>query len=98
MNLICAQTGDDAIIKFGAVFDNTLGDAMRVTVVATGLSLTHERDARATPAQAARPVLAPVLPTQAPLPPLRAGLREGSQFLTQRANGVAAGPMPPAQR
>jgi cell division protein FtsZ len=38
MNVICAQTSDDTIIKFGAVFDDTLGDAMRVTVVATGLS------------------------------------------------------------
>ena len=42
MNVICAQTGDDAIIKFGAVFDDTLGDAMRVTVVATGLSRPFE--------------------------------------------------------
>ena len=38
MDTICAQTSDDAIIKFGAVFDETLGDAMRVTVVATGLN------------------------------------------------------------
>jgi cell division protein FtsZ len=38
MNTICAQTSDDAIIKFGAVYDDTLGDAMRVTVVATGLN------------------------------------------------------------
>jgi len=38
MNAICAQTSEDAIIKFGAVFDDTLGDAMRVTVVATGLN------------------------------------------------------------
>jgi len=38
MNTICAQTNDDAIIKFGAVYDDTLGDAMRVTVVATGLN------------------------------------------------------------
>jgi cell division protein FtsZ len=38
MNAICAQTSEDAIIKFGAVFDETLGDAMRVTVVATGLN------------------------------------------------------------
>ena len=42
MNVICAKTGDDTIIKFGAVFDNTLGDAMRVTVVATGLSRPGE--------------------------------------------------------
>ena len=38
MNTICAQTNEDAIIKFGAVFDESLGDAMRVTVVATGLN------------------------------------------------------------
>ncbi|MFC0133162.1 cell division protein FtsZ [Massilia eurypsychrophila] len=42
MNVICAQTSDDAIIKFGAVFDDSLGDAMRVTVVATGLSRPME--------------------------------------------------------
>ncbi len=39
MNLICSHTSDDAIIKFGAVYDESLGDAMRITVVATGLSL-----------------------------------------------------------
>ena len=38
MNTVCAQTNEDAIIKFGAVYDETLGDAMRVTVVATGLT------------------------------------------------------------
>jgi cell division protein FtsZ len=38
MNTICSQTNEDAIIKFGAVFDDALGDAMRVTVVATGLN------------------------------------------------------------
>jgi cell division protein FtsZ len=42
MDLICSQTSEDAIIKFGAVFDDTLGDALRVTVVATGLSLPFE--------------------------------------------------------
>ena len=38
MNTVCTQTSEDAIIKFGAVFDETLGDALRVTVVATGLN------------------------------------------------------------
>jgi cell division protein FtsZ len=38
MNTICTQINDEAIIKFGAVFDESLGDAMRVTVVATGLN------------------------------------------------------------
>ena len=54
MNVICAQTSDDAIIKFGAVFDDTLGDAMRVTVVATGLSRPFEAAAAAAAAQAQR--------------------------------------------
>ncbi|QNA89310.1 cell division protein FtsZ [Massilia sp. Dwa41.01b] len=38
MNAICTSTNEDAIIKFGAVFDDSLGDEMRVTVVATGLN------------------------------------------------------------
>jgi cell division protein FtsZ len=53
MNLICAQTSEDAIIKFGAVFDDTLGDVMRVTVVATGISLPAEVAAGAVPAPTA---------------------------------------------
>jgi cell division protein FtsZ len=52
MNLICAQTSEDAIIKFGAVFDDTLGDVMRVTVVATGLSPAAEVAAGAAQAAA----------------------------------------------
>ena len=54
MNVICAQTSDDAIIKFGAVFDDTLGDAMRVTVVATGLTRPFEAAPTAMQAQQAR--------------------------------------------
>lgn len=42
MNLICAQTGSNAIIKFGAVFDSSLGEAMRVTVIATGVQTPGE--------------------------------------------------------
>lgn len=37
MNTIRAFAADDAHIIFGAVFDETMEDAMRVTVVATGL-------------------------------------------------------------
>jgi cell division protein FtsZ len=54
MNVICAQTSDDAIIKFGAVFDDTLGDAMRVTVVATGLTRPLEVPASALQSPMAR--------------------------------------------
>lgn len=54
MNVICAQTSDDAIIKFGAVFDDSLGDAMRVTVVATGLTRPLDAAASAAHAQQSR--------------------------------------------
>jgi cell division protein FtsZ len=54
MNVICAQTSDDAIIKFGAVFDDSLGDALRVTVVATGLTRPFETAASTFQAQVNR--------------------------------------------
>jgi cell division protein FtsZ len=56
MNAICAQTSDDAIIKFGAVFDDTLGDAMRVTVVATGLNRPSDFAATAKRSSMSRPM------------------------------------------
>ena len=53
MNLICSQTSDDAVIKFGAVYDDALGDSMRITVVATGLPLPQASgSARVLPYQA----------------------------------------------
>ena len=62
MNTICAQTGDDAIIKFGAVVDDSLGDAMRVTVVATGLNRPADFAAgRRTPGTRAAALAQPVL-------------------------------------
>ncbi len=81
MNAICAQTGDDAIIKFGAVFDDSLGDAMRVTVVATGLNrpsdftLGARRSSAPRPGSQVQPVLrqgtslGPARPGAAPRPP-----------------------------
>lgn len=62
MNTICAQTGDDAIIKFGAVFDESLGDAMRVTVVATGLNRPSDfAVGRRTPGTRAAAQVQPIL-------------------------------------
>ncbi len=37
MNTVKAFAADDAHIIFGAVYDELMGDALRVTVVATGL-------------------------------------------------------------
>ena len=39
MNTVRAFAADDAHIIFGAVYDDLMGDALRVTVVATGLGL-----------------------------------------------------------
>ena len=98
MNLICAQTGEETIIKFGAVYDNTLGDAMRVTVVATGLSLSQEAAPESlSPPQMARDAAGPARPMPAPATPLRSAPRDGSLFLNQRATGgVPAGPAAPS--
>ena len=37
MNTIRSFTAEDATVIFGQVFDESLGDALRVTIVATGL-------------------------------------------------------------
>ena len=72
MNVICAQTSDDAIIKFGAVFDDTLGDAMRVTVVATGLT---------------RPLEVPASAAQSPMSRSAPGLGHGPGSSNQVRGG-----------
>ena len=43
MNTVKAFAADDAHIIFGAVYDELMGDALRVTVVATGLGLAAAR-------------------------------------------------------
>ena len=45
MNTIRAYASDDAHVIYGAAYDETLGDSMRVTVVATGLSRDNRRAA-----------------------------------------------------
>ncbi|MFZ3287762.1 MAG: cell division protein FtsZ [Telluria sp.] len=86
MNLICSQTSEDAIIKFGAVYDETLGDAMRITVVATGLSPAIEVGATPARTQPSR-VAGALRQTPPPAAPVRGTvLREPAGFLNQRAN------------
>jgi len=43
MNTVKAFAADDAHIIFGAVYDELMGDALRVTVVATGLGQAAAR-------------------------------------------------------
>jgi len=64
MNTIRRYAAEDAHIIYGAAYDETLGDQLRVTVIATGLS-------RANKPQAAP--LTVVQPTAQPISPLRTG-------------------------
>jgi cell division protein FtsZ len=48
MNTIKEFTAEDASVYIGNVFDNTLGDDLRITLVATGLKGTIEQKARPT--------------------------------------------------
>jgi cell division protein FtsZ len=45
MNCIRRYAADDAHIIYGAAYDESLGDQLRVTVIATGLSPTSRRQA-----------------------------------------------------
>jgi cell division protein FtsZ len=58
MNTIKAFTADDATVIVGNVFDETMGDALRVTMVATGLTGAHRRqqkpELKVMPAQVVR--------------------------------------------
>ena len=49
MNTIRTFAAEDATIIYGGVYDDSLGDELRVTVVATGLGMPHGR----APAEAA---------------------------------------------
>jgi cell division protein FtsZ len=48
MNTIKEFTADDASVYFGNVFDNALGDDLRITLVATGLNSAASQKARPT--------------------------------------------------
>ncbi|HEV7816862.1 MAG TPA: cell division protein FtsZ [Janthinobacterium sp.] len=90
MNLICAQTHSNTIIKFGAVFDGGLGDAMRVTVIATGVTTAPESG------QGTAQPHAPKIPGGRPLSqhPGATGrfgnVRDGSALSSQRLNNAIA--------
>jgi cell division protein FtsZ len=49
MNAIKRYAADDAHVIFGTAYDETLGDQLRVTVIATGLSSAKARSAQTPP-------------------------------------------------
>ncbi|MBL0427740.1 cell division protein FtsZ [Ramlibacter alkalitolerans] len=69
MDIIRGFVDEDATIIYGAVYDDSMGDAIRVTVVATGLE--DASGARGTPAAAApSTVTVPVLTEVVAKPPI----------------------------
>jgi cell division protein FtsZ len=49
MHAVNAYASEDAHVIFGAAYDETLGDAIRVTVVATGLTSVNQRQEQRVP-------------------------------------------------
>ena len=77
MNIITNFTAKGAQVIYGSAYDDSMGDSMRVTVVATGLDggadhvvppLEKKEEERPVWAQpSAKPVAAPAMPTVAPV-------------------------------
>jgi cell division protein FtsZ len=87
MNTIRRYAADDAHVIYGTAYDETLGDALRVTVIATGLSSVRR--------SAGRPDVAPPLKVVAQ--PAMHGLRTGTDNIpvlntvAQPATAMATG-------
>jgi cell division protein FtsZ len=89
MNTIRMYAAEDAHVIFGAAYDESLGDQLRVTVIATGLSGAMRRQqAPITLVQAAPAVMQPVLRTGTDNIPIL-----GSSMAMSPAAGQPAQPM-----
>jgi len=81
MNTIRRYAAEDAHVIYGTAYDESLGDHMRVTVIATGLSSARKA---AAPAPHGAPPLTVITPQAVPQPALRTGT-DGLPVLTQPA-------------
>jgi cell division protein FtsZ len=84
MNTIRRYAADDAHVIYGTAYDESLGDQLRVTVIATGLSSVHRAESRDTRAAA------PLTVVQQPLHALRTGT-DNLPLLSQVASPAQAG-------
>jgi cell division protein FtsZ len=85
MNTIRMYAADDAHVIYGAAFDDSLGDQLRVTVIATGLSSVARRSQT------------PLTVVQTPVAQQAAGLRTGTDnlpVLGQQVNPADGAPGP----
>ena len=81
MNCIRRYASDDAHVIYGTAYDETLGDQLRVTVIATGLSSARRAESRTPPLQVVQPQ-----------PMLRTGTHDALPVLNQVAQGGVGAP------
>ncbi|MFM7532895.1 MAG: cell division protein FtsZ [Rubrivivax sp.] len=92
MDTIRLYAAEDATIIFGAAFDESLGDKMRVTVIATGLGSAHH--VRRMPDLT---VVNPIAPQPQPQPIARTGTYDAAPLSAAAAATAGAGlPVMPA--
>ena len=82
MNTIKRYAAEDAHIIYGTAYDETLGDQLRVTVIATGLSSVRRSESRTPPLS--------VVPPTVQHPPMQA-LRNGTDGLPVLNQQLPAG-------
>ncbi|MFN7725716.1 MAG: cell division protein FtsZ [Rubrivivax sp.] len=85
MNTIRRYAAEDAHVIYGTAYDESLGDQLRVTVIATGLNSQRRADNRTPPLS----VVAPVIAAPVAQPVLRTGT-DNLPILTQPAAAVTA--------
>jgi cell division protein FtsZ len=85
MNTIRRYAADDAHVIYGTAYDESLGDQLRVTVIATGLNSGRRSETRTPPLS----VVAPVIAAPMAQPVLRTGT-DNLPILTQPAAAVSA--------
>jgi cell division protein FtsZ len=85
MNTIRRYAAEDAHVIYGTAYDESLGDQLRVTVIATGLNSQRRADNRTPPLSVVTPVIA--APVAQPM--LRTGT-DNLPILTQPAGAAAA--------
>ena len=89
MNTIRRYAADDAHVIYGTAYDESLGDQLRVTVIATGLSSANRK-------ASITPPLAVVQPqTHAPQQALAQALRTGTDNIPVLVNQVPGLPQQP---
>jgi cell division protein FtsZ len=87
MNTIRRYAADDAHIIYGAAYDDTLGDQLRVTVIATGLSRSNKQ---AAPLTVVQPTTAHALRTGTDnLPILNNVAQPGTATMTTDYSGLS---------